>query len=328
MKVLFVHREPSLASARVRVLNLAPHLRELGVACETARFPRNPFALRSLLAGSDADVVVIQKKAPTAIESWAWGGSRVPIVFDFDDAIFSRQTARGGSFESPTRQRRFARALRRADAFACGNAHLASFCGKRAKPVLIAPSAVPLDVPQAVIGEASGPARIGWIGAPHNLDELRTLAPALRRLARRLDFVLAVIGESSVTLDGIRVEHVPWTLATQEAEIARLDVGLMPLVDTPWTRGKCAYKLLQYMAAGVPAVASPVGMNREVISHASNGLLADAESDWLEALDELLRDPALARRLARAGRETVVERFGYPRVAGLFREFLETLSTR
>jgi glycosyltransferase involved in cell wall biosynthesis len=230
-----------------------------------------------------------------------------------------------GRYRSATRQRRFSRALRLADAFVCGNDYLASFCRAAAKPVLVSPSPVPLDVPRAMPDAHSGPTRIGWIGAPHNLVELAPLAPALRDLARRHRFVVSVISEASLEMEGVEVEHVPWTLASQEAEIARLEVGVMPLVDSPWTRGKCSYKLLQYMAAGVPVVASPVGMNTQVVTHAENGLLADSPSDWTRALGALLEDPALARRLGAAGRRTVEQRYGYPPQVAAWRALLADL---
>lgn len=330
MKVLFVHREPSLASARVRVLNLVPFLEARGIRCETAPFPVGRFRgtqLRALLAGSDADVVVLQKKLPSWLDGLAWRACPVPIVFDYDDAILFRQTPREpGGFESATRRRRFQRALRLADGFACGNEYLASFCRAGAKPVLLAPSAVPLDVPQVDPARSSVPPRVGWLGAPHNLGELRSLEPALRDLGGRRDFTLVVISQAGLQMEGVRVEHVEWSLASQERDVASLDVGLMPLVDSPWTRGKCAYKLLQYMAAGVPAVASSVGMNADVIEHGDNGLLADSHADWSRALDELLGDPELARRLGDAGRRSVEDRFGYETLARSWKAFLEDLA--
>ncbi len=321
-RVLFVHRGADLASARVRVLQLLPHLSALGVEGTAVPFPRSPSSLAKLLATRDVDVVVLQKKAPTAVEALAWRACRVPIVFDFDDALPFRQSPRGGSHDSPTRRRRFARALSLANAFACGNEYLASLCRPRGRPVAVVPSAVPLEVPRAEPLAGEGPVRIGWLGAPHNFAELRSLEPALRDLAQRRDFVLVVVSEEPFEMPGVPVEHVPWQLASQEEEIARLDVGVMPLVDSPWTRGKCAYKLLQYMAAGVPAVASPVGMNTEVVRHGENGFLAESPSQWVRALDELASDPALARRLGDAGRRTVEADFGYDRVAGLWKGLL------
>lgn len=327
MKVLFVHHEPTLASARVRILGLVPHLEELGVSCSTAEHPKSALGLRRLLAGGHgADVVVLQKKAPSGAGGLAWRGCPVPIVFDYDDAIFLRQHPRGGSHDSPTRKRRFDRACRLADAFVCGSSYLASFCRPRAKPVLVAPSPVPLDVPRAVAGRLGDPVRIGWIGSPGNLAALSTLAEPLRQLARQRPIVLVVISESGIDLDGVPTEHVPWQLASQEEALAGLDIGVMPLEDSPWSRGKCAYKLLQYMAAELPVVASPVGMNTEIVLDGRNGLEAATPAEWESALRRLVSEPSLAAKLGRAGRETIEAGFGYPSQAARWRDFLAGLS--
>jgi glycosyltransferase involved in cell wall biosynthesis len=323
MKILFVQREPSLASARVRVQGLVPHLQELGVDCTTAVHPGGPAGLRTLFAANaDVDAVVIQKKLPSLVDGWAWRTCQAPLVFDYDDAIPFRQEPRAGRYESATRRRRFDRACALADGFTCGNDYLASLCAPSGKPVLVAPSPVPLDVPQVSSTSRSGPSRVGWIGAPGNLESLRATAPALRELSRRRELVLVVISQTSLEMDGVEVQHVPWTLDSQESAIAGLDVGIMPLEDSPWSRGKCAYKLLQYMAAGLPTVASPVGMNAQVVTHGENGLLARSPTDWVDALDALLSDPVLYGRLGAAGRETVERGFSYPVQARRWKEFL------
>jgi glycosyltransferase involved in cell wall biosynthesis len=327
MKALFVHQPPSLPSARVRVLGLLPHLGALGVECSAVPFPRGAPGLRSLLSGGHgADAIVLQKKLPSLAAGWAWRAANAPVVFDYDDAVFLRQEPRSGSHDSPARRRRFERALRLADAFTCGNEYLATFCRPRGKPVLVAPSPVPLDVPLARVGRFGEPVRIGWIGSAVNLHELDAAAPALRDLARRRRLVLVVISDGTLELPGVPVEHVPWKLETQERELARLDVGIMPLADSAWARGKCAYKLLQYMAAGLPVVSSPVGMNVRVVDHGRNGLLAVDRTEWVGALERLLRDPDLAAKLALAGRETVEAEYGYPRQASRWAEFLAGLS--
>jgi len=328
VKVLFVHREPSLASARVRILQLVPHLEKLGVQCLATQHPGSAARLAALLAGRHgADVVVLQKKLPSAAEGLAWRSSAAPIVFDYDDAVMFRQQPRGGSHGSATRARRFARACRLADAFVCGNGYLAGLCRPDGKPVLVAPSPVPLDVPRAASRRSGAPVRIGWLGSPGNLDSLAMLAAPLRALASRRAIVLVVISEQSVEFEGVPCEHVPWTLARQEQALSQLDIGVMPLVDSPWTRGKCAYKLLQYMAAELPVVASPVGMNAEVVEHGRNGLLAASEAAWEQELEGLVVDTARAGALAAEGRRTVEAGFGYPGQALRWRDFLAGLSS-
>lgn len=330
MRVLFFHRE-GVQSARVRILQLVPHLEALGIGCQVVPHPTSAHALRQSIRSASADVFVLQKKLPTPADAWAWRGCGVPLVFDYDDAIMFRQQPRNGSYESGTRRRRFARVLRMAGAFVVGNAYLGSFAEECRKPILVAPSPVMLDVPLARVrareNESGEPVRIGWLGSPGNLASLTELAPALRQLARDRRFRLIVVSEARPELPGVPIDHVPWTLEAQEREVAALDVGLMPLADTPWSRGKCSYKLLQYMAAGVPVVASPVGMNREVVSHEENGLLATGAEEWQRALERLIDDVDLAARLGRAGRETVVAGYGYTTIAAQWKSFLEQLAT-
>lgn len=326
MKVLMLHRGIDVPSARIRMLDLAPHLEALGVECRAVPHPPNARALRALVHTAERpDVFVLQKKLPSPADAWAWRGRPSPLVFDYDDAVMFRQWPRRGSHDSRTRRRRFDRVLRMADAFVCGNAYLASFAEPVAKPVLVAPSPVGLDVPAARGRAPAAPVRLGWLGSPENLPSLASLGPALRALSAERRFELVVVSRERLDLPGVAVRHVPWTLDAQEREIAAFDIGLMPLVDSPFSRGKCAYKLLQYMAAAVPVVASPVGVNAEIVVDGRNGLLAGAEQEWTSALARLIDAPDLAERLGRAGRETAASGYGYPLVASQWKRFLDAL---
>ena len=182
------------------------------------------------------------------------------------------------------------------------------------------------DVPRADAGRFRDPVRIGWIGSSVNLHELDVIAPALREISRTRRVVLVVISDEAVSVDGVVVENVPWSLDSQADRVADLDIGIMPLADSPWSRGKCSYKLLQYMAAGLPAVASPVGMNVEVVEDGRSGLFATETRGWVGALERLMDDPALAGAVGREGRKVVESRFGYPEQARRWKEFLVGVS--
>lgn len=333
MRLLLVHPHPDLPSSRIRVLQVADALRERGVACEVELHPgswRAGRALAKRAAGFDA--VVMHYKLPSVRDGLWWGAIDVPLVFDFDDAIRYRPHPKNGSYESGTRRRRFARALGAADAFACGNAYLAALAEPAGKPIKIVPSAVPVDVPRrdhgapGAPGSPGGPLRIGWVGSSGNAPSLEPIHAALAAVARHHDVVLSVISDRPHDVPGCPVEHVPWTLEGQGAALARLDVGIMPLQDNAWNRGKCSYKLLQYMAAGVPAVGSPVGMNAEVIVDGENGRLPRGRGEWIEVLDELLGDAGERARLGAAGRATVEARFSYAAVTELWLEFLAEIT--
>jgi len=158
---------------------------------------------------------------------------------------------------------------------------------------------------------------VGWSGSFTTVQYLTLVKPALEQLARRRSFRVRVVGGTGVSITGVHVECLPWRAETEVADISSFDVGLMPLPDDIWSRGKCGLKILQYMALGVPAVASAVGVNRQIIRHGWNGLLAADEQEWVESLDELLGNERLRQEMGRHGRRTVEEGYSAAVVAPL-----------
>jgi hypothetical protein len=318
LKALLVYQDPALPSSRIRILQLAPHLEQRGIACELVRWPRTVAdKLRLRARARAAEVVILQKKLPTLIDAQIFAGAR--LVFDYDDAIMFRDREKRGSFESRARRIRFNRMVEMSTGLIAGNEYLASFASGR--PILVAPSPVPHEVPQKRHAPQTE-LRIGWVGLGRNLSALLPLRPvfeALKGTAR-----LTVI--SNERFDGFPNRHIPWSLEAQDAAVAELDVGIMPLdVDSPFTRGKCSYKLLQYMAAGVPCVASPIGMNTEVIRPGDNGFLAHTTSEWIARLSELCASAELRAQLGASGRRDVEARYTYPAIADRWTQFLTSL---
>jgi glycosyltransferase involved in cell wall biosynthesis len=317
MTLYLVYEKEWVPSTRIRLVQLVPELEARGWRCRVAPYPADARARRRFAAGlGPDDVVVVHRARPTRAEARWWHAQPAPIVFDFDDAImFGR---RGGVRGAVSRWRRgagFRRMLGVCDAVACGNSFLAAQCEGFRGPVCILPSAVRGDVPQADPRRA-GPLRVGWVGRSSNLRYLRAIAPELARAARRRDLVLAVVSDARFELPDVSVESIPWRIEDEAREVARFHVGLMPLAPSgPWSRGKCAYKLLQYMAAGVPAIGSGVGMNAELIEHDRNGLLARDAGDWERLLVELADDPERRARLGAAGRQTVLAGYTVEAVA-------------
>ena len=168
---------------------------------------------------------------------------------------------------------------------------------------------------------------IGWTGSATTVEHLRPLLPALARLKRQLDFELRVIG-GAVHAEGLDVRNVPWNAATEVEDLRAIDVGLMPLPDDEWSRGKCGMKALQYMALGIAPVVSPVGANATIVRDGANGLHAATDDDWIAALGRLGRDPALRARLGAAARGTVEETYSArvqaPRMAHVLRGAAES----
>src|SRR5262249_49443719 len=161
---------------------------------------------------------------------------------------------------------------------------------------------------------------IGWTGSTTSQTYLEMFAPVLRELVARGDVELRVISDREPSLPGIPYVWRRWSADTETYDLRDLDVGIMPMPDDSWSRGKCSLKALQYMAMGIPAICSAVGVNREVIHHGQNGFLAARPEEWVRYLGLLIEDPALRARLGCAARKTVEDRYSMRRSAALFAE--------
>jgi glycosyltransferase involved in cell wall biosynthesis len=326
MTLHLVYEKAHTASTRIRLVEMAPHLEARGIPCRVIAYPRDAGARRALRDSIAAgDVVLLHRARPTRREARFWRALPAPRIYDFDDAVMWGR--RGGLSGAWTRRRRsagFARALACANAATCGNPFLAAQCGDL--PTAVVPSAIPLDVPRHAPRAAASPFRVGWVGRATNLRYVRALAEPLAELARKIALEVVCVSDGELSLPGCRVTNVRWTREGEAATLASFDVGIMPLaLDEPWSRGKCAYKLLQYMAAGVPAVGSDVGMNADLIQSGTNGLLARTPRDWTLVLSALAGDAALRARIGRAGRETARD-YGYPAVADRLAAFVSAVA--
>jgi glycosyltransferase involved in cell wall biosynthesis len=326
LRILVVGDE-TVASTRYRILAHLPALEAAGYRTTAAfqkprpawRLLRLPLRLRDelrdLRQADDADLLLVQRRSyPPAFARMLGRRSRL-TAFDIDDAIYLPSPSEPQSALAHRRYRRNFNATASAvDLVICGNAELAGEVEHKRKVVV--PTAVDCDRFQPdTVGNVEGPTA-GWVGHSSNLPYLEAIAGPLREVARRHPgFKLIVIADRKPRLEGVPVEFRRWSLEHEVECFKGIGVGLMPLDDTPWTHAKCAFKLLQYMALGLPAVASPVGMNREVVRPGVNGLLAATPDEWVSALDDLIRRPELRVQLGRAGRETVIRHFSVPDVS-------------
>jgi glycosyltransferase involved in cell wall biosynthesis len=275
----------------------------------------------------DFDVAYVYREAALLAPAWLErlfiGG--LPFVFDFDDALYiptaSAANAWAARLRSPQRVIASCRAARHV---MVGNEVLAQFARPHARAVTIVPSTVDLAQYAPAVREENVRPIVGWTGSGTTQPHLAALGPALARLRQEVDYELRVIGDGAPDLPGVDVVRVPWRAETEAADLRDLDVGLMPVPDDEWGRGKCGMKAIQYMALGIPPVVSPVGMNTTLVGDGVSGFHARTPDDWVTAIARLLRDGALRRRMGAAARETVVA--GYtaqvqaPRVAQLLRD--------
>jgi glycosyltransferase involved in cell wall biosynthesis len=263
---------------------------------------------------------------PALVER-ALGTTRIPIVADYDDATFHKYDLNPSRMVRTLVGRKIDIVMRRATAVTAGNTYLAAHArAAGARQILCVPTPVALPAPASaptVERAPAAPIRIGWIGTPITAPYLGLVRDALLHVASARRVEIVVIGSATSPLQGLPVSYLDWSVASEPAAIASLDIGIMPLDDTPWSRGKCAYKLLQYMAAAKPVVASPVGMNRDVVAEGTTGFLPHSTQAWAEALIRLVDDAGLRARMGAEGRRVVAERFTYdivaPRLIDLFK---------
>ena len=211
-----------------------------------------------------------------------------------------------------------------------GNEHLKAHVEKHNPAVTIIPTCVDMDVHTAKTyppPAENRPVTLGWTGLSNNLGYFEVIKDVLRELAEKHAFVLQIASNSPYTLEGVEVVNRRWELACEADYLKEPDVGLMPLVDSPRARGKCAFKALEFMAVGTPCVISPVGMNKDIIEDGKTGFLADSPEAWHDTLERLIVDPALRERMGRAARQFVIKHYAhevhYPRL----RDVLERVAS-
>ncbi|WP_017731998.1 glycosyltransferase family 4 protein [Nafulsella turpanensis] len=250
----------------------------------------------------------------------AW---RKPIIYDFDDAIWIPNISEANRLASFFKfHRKVAAVCRWSHTISCGNSYLARFARQHsAARVVVNPTTIDtlhLELPPKK-QRANEPLVIGWTGTHSTLKYLKELQPALHQLAEEYPQVsFQLISNQPPDFQLPRMEYIPWKKSTEMKDLQRFDIGLMPLTADRWSEGKCGFKALQYMALGIPAVASPVGVNKEIIQHGRNGFLADTPDEWLLYLGKLIQDPELRQELGQRGRQTVTGRFSVEANAGNF----------
>lgn len=343
MRVLaFVHKKPGVSPGqRFRIEQWAPHLaRKHGIEIEYAVF-ESPELTRILYQPGH----VIEKACHLLADTWRrrtdvlsarrydaafvfrevallgpamyerfFRALRVPFVLDFDDAIWMQSTggAANGVFSRlrfPGKTRTIAR---KASAVTVGNSYLAEWASAWSSDVTVVPTTIDLS---AYTLQAARPSRdpfvIVWMGSFSTLKYLEIVRRPIEALGKERSVEMRVICDRPLekTFDGVQNTFVPWTAEHEARDLGEGDVGIMPLDDTPYSRGKCACKALQYMAAGRPTILAPVGVNNDVVTHGENGLFASTEAEWLEQLRRVANDADLRQRLRERGRATVEQRY-------------------
>ena len=311
--VLFVTKQQHAASTRYRALSYFPLLRDAGWEPSLIEVSGGVISPMNMLrAAARAHVVVVVRRTlPVTVTRLLRAAAR-RLVFDFDDAVFN--TPRG---PSATRSRRFEAITRRCDQVWAGNDYLlekarAHCRDVRCLPTVVDPPAYPTDVPKP-----SDSIDLVWIGGSSTRTYLEKAIPPLETAAQRIaQLRLKIIADFALSTNRLPVVAVPWSGETEARDLAASHIGIAPMPDSDWTRGKCGLKVLQYMAASLPVISSPVGANERIVCDNETGLLADGDAAWTEAVVRLAKDAPLRARLGAAGRTRVEQHYALNLTAG------------
>jgi glycosyltransferase involved in cell wall biosynthesis len=312
VKVLFLIQGFHIAASRYRVLHYLPYLEKAGIAAEVHPVPKTPgdwARIADTLRRTDA--LFVQRTRLPLYVLLALRAAKKRLIYDFDDAIMFRNSLA----ENPYSKRRtmsFRRMLRFADLVIAGNAFLEEEARKYHGNVQVLPT--PIDgnryTPKEHSGTPGGTVTIGWIGdhgSIHYMESYRHIWEALGK--RHSNLTLTIICDTFIETEHVRLNRVQWRYDREVEDLKALDIGVMPLFDDLWSRGKCGFKIIQYGGVGIPVVCTPVGINRDVVEDGVNGFWALTDEEWLDRLSLLIEDEAMRARMGEAGRKKIMEQY-------------------
>jgi len=336
MRVLVLSRYSDRAASHFRFYQYARFLAREGIELIAAPL-FGPYYLESILDGARKrplqmvidylrrfkrvlsagryDLVWLQEEAfpwlPAAVEALL-SMSSTPYVVDYDDAWFHRYNLHPNPLVARGLGMKIDWVMRRAPLVLAGNGYIRDHARRAgAQWVECLPTVVDLDDYPVDSAVNNSVFTIGWLGSPSTSVYLRQRAfcEALRVVCRNGTARVVFVGSGPIKLTGVPFELHRWRRETEATEISTFHVGVSPMSDGPFERGKCGFKLVQYMAASRPVVASPVGFHRDLVDHGANGFFAETRQDWIDALMQLQCDPALRQRMGATGRKMVEDTF-------------------
>lgn len=336
MKILMLTRYGRLgASSRLRSYQYIPFLEQDGIEVCVAPLFDNSYVselqtgrrrfldiarsysnrIADLCRLRQFDLVWVEKEAlpwiPASVERIFFSGT-VPYIIDYDDAVFHYYDEHSSRIVRTILSGKHADLIRAANAIVAGNSYLCAYArNSDARNLVLIPTVIDLEKYKFAKNHSrpdSNSVSVGWIGQTSTAKMLMPYRSLFHKLSSSGLARFVAIGISAGNY-GLPMESFPWSEGTEVRAILSFDVGIMPLPDEPFARGKCGYKLIQYMACGLPVIASPVGANCEIVEHGVNGFLADTEEDWRYYLSLLIDDVSLRNKMGCAGRKKVEERY-------------------
>ncbi len=345
MKILFLTRYDSKgASSRYRFLQYIPYLETAGFECIVSPLFDNQYLnnlynckpnnflnlliyikrrLSILVTTNKFDLLVLEKEiipfAPAFLEQFL-KLIKVPYIVDYDDAIFNQYDCHTNPIVRTILRKKIAVVMRNSQLVIAGNNYIAKYAQQAgAKQVEVIPTVIDINKYSLIKSKKNDAFKIVWIGSPSTYQHVEAILPALAKIC---NIKLLLIGAGNKEFNEPWIEVRSWSEVSEIKDIQSADVGIMPLPDTAWARGKCGFKLIQYMACGLPVIASPVGVNADIVEHGKNGFLASSLEDWIRFLTKLRNDQILRTRMGNYGRSKVEKHYCLqvtaPRIVELF----------
>lgn len=306
MNLLIISNNPSRPSFRQRIEIYLPILRKAGINCEVAKLPTSGIKrFRLFKRAVNFDAVFIHKKCLNFFNAIVLRKYAGKIIYDFDDAMM--YSPKKPDSDRTSHYRLFRRTVKLADMVIAGNRYLAEHAKRFNNNVRVLPTGLAIKDYDVTAGPAGdGKIRLVWIGSKSTLKYLIEIKPALEKVgARFANVVLRIVCDEFFDLENMKVEKCRWSLENQAKDLATADIGLAPLADNRFTRGKCGFKALQYAAAGLPVITSPVGVNSEYVINSSTGYHAFGHQQWVDRICECVENESLRKEMGNAGREFV-----------------------
>jgi glycosyltransferase involved in cell wall biosynthesis len=316
------------ASSRCRVYLYKNKLEEYSIKVNILSppnpniFSRGFYIFKMLFLLLLVDLIYIQKKIFPPFFFSIIRSFNKKIIFDFDDAIFACPTSADPHlFDAKCNEKKLGNILKKCSQVVVGNSYLYQYVMKYNSRIAIIPT--PVDhkqfstlVPETLNSKSEkrgGKVVIGWVGKSENLIYLDLIKDALQQISdlRQNMVKLKVISNKPYFIEGMDILNQSWSIENEVENLRSIDIGLMPLIDDEWSRGKCGFKALQFMCLGIPVVISPVGTNKEIVTHGKSGYLANTNEEWVKYLLDLIDDEKKRKILGLAGREFVITKYTY-----------------
>lgn len=308
IRIIFLTPSLDTPSTRYRISPIFPELEREQFQITLQQIPKNMLARWRLFHQlPHFDMVFLQKKLFQSLTLWYLRRKAKCLVYDFDDAVIYRDS-NAAKFQSASRFRGFKMTTTLADLVISGNDYLKSLALPFNKHVAVIPTGIETNVhvPRTTFGDSQS-VTIGWVGSKPNLIYLKQLIGPINRLfAANPRFKFKIVCNDFIDGFDCPVEKKTWSAEDAVQDFQSLDIGVMPLADDLWTRGKCAFKLLQYMSCGIASVSSSTDVTTGIIEHGKNGFLAKGDNQWIDALSLLIEDADKREDMGRNARASIM----------------------